>query len=93
MVKRCGLNILPKLAKLGFDVQSSSDVALVPDAVFEPGCPKGALLRRLLDEYKTKKADQAAASRAAAGSRAAASRQFEATSLSIESLLSKPFQK
>jgi hypothetical protein len=73
MVKHCGTNILPKLKKLGFEVECSEDIAFVPDAVFARRFPKGAVLDSLLAEYKEKKASHAAA-REAATAREAASR-------------------
>jgi hypothetical protein len=70
MVKHCGTNILPKLKKLGFEVECSGDIAFVPDLAFQRRFPKGAVLESMLAEYKEKKAADAAAREAA--SRAAA---------------------
>jgi hypothetical protein len=56
MVKHCGLNILPKLAQLGFDCHTAADVACVPDAVFARGIPRGALAAELLAQYRSAQA-------------------------------------
>jgi hypothetical protein len=41
MVQHWGLNILPMLQSLSFELERSSDIAIVPDAVFERRVPKG----------------------------------------------------
>jgi hypothetical protein len=85
MVKHCALNILPKLAKLGFEIETSRDIALVPDAAFAPGMPKGDALKTLLVKYRKRKARQVAAD-AAAPRRPAR----QTSPLNIEQLLSRP---
>jgi hypothetical protein len=65
MVKHCGTNILPKLKKLGFDLESGADIALVPDAVFAPRFSKGAVLDSMLADFREKKAAQVPAREAA----------------------------
>jgi hypothetical protein len=90
MVKQCGVRIVPKLAEMGFEIENSSDIALIPDAVFERGIPKGEAKEALLAEYRAKKAGQAAG----AADPAAPSREFAATCpLDVEGLLSKPLTK
>jgi hypothetical protein len=87
MVKSCANNILPKLKSLGFAIESSIDIAFVPDYVFERGKPKGVALDILLAEFNEKKAERAARV-------AGLARRFVPTlSLSIEDLLSKPRKK
>jgi hypothetical protein len=59
MVKHCGMNILPKLASLGFAIETSADIALVSEVVFNRGIPKGALKAVLFREYEANKLLQA----------------------------------
>jgi hypothetical protein len=93
MVKQCGQQILPKLKQMGFELESSRDIALVPDAVFERGIPKGEAREALLAEYREKKARQAA--EAADG--ATATREFGqlagTSPLDVAGLMSKPLPK
>jgi hypothetical protein len=93
MVKQCGVRILPKLVEIGFEIETSSDIAFVPDAVFERGIPKGAVREALLAEFRANKARQAAPA-AGDAEAAAAGRQFAATCpLDVEGLLAKPLPK
>jgi hypothetical protein len=86
MVKHCAMNILPKLQSLGFRVEKSADIELLPDAVFERGFPKGTAGRKLVAEYKAKKAQQAEGGNV--------KRQVDAIALwNVEALLSKPVTK
>jgi hypothetical protein len=80
MVKQCGLRIIPKLQEMGFDIESASDIALVPEAVFERGIPKGEAREALLAEYRANKARQAGEAAATCP-------------LDVESLMSKPLAK
>jgi hypothetical protein len=74
---------MPKLASLGFEVETSGAVALVPDAAFAPDSPKGLTLTALLAEYRANKAQR--------GRPARVRLQFGGTSpLDIEGLLAKP---
>jgi hypothetical protein len=87
MVKHCANNILPKLASLGFEIESSRDIALVPDFVFVSGKPKGPVLDALLAEYRNKKAQRAA------DLEALRRRYVPTLALSLEDLLSKQQKK
>jgi hypothetical protein len=60
MVRHCAMNLFRRLSSLGFELESSSDVALVPDAVLARDRPKGTLGQTLLAEYLAKKARQIA---------------------------------
>jgi hypothetical protein len=87
MVKHCAMNILPKLKSLGFEIESSMDIALVPDFVFERGKPTGNVLDALLAEYRDKKAKRAA------DVEAQRRRYVPTLALTIEDLLAKQPKK
>jgi predicted ABC-type transport system involved in lysophospholipase L1 biosynthesis ATPase subunit len=56
---------MPKLAAMGVEVLSASDIALLPDSVFERVQPKGGELKVLLAELRMTKAQRAGAVAAA----------------------------
>jgi hypothetical protein len=86
MVKRCATNILPKLASLGFEVETSDDIALLPDRVFVRGFPKRAARRKLISEYKARKAERS--------EQAGRGEEFRPLQFwSLETLLSRPSTK
>jgi hypothetical protein len=60
MVRYCATNLMGRLKTLGFDVEKSSDVGLLPDAVLARDGPKGTMRATLLAEYRANKARQAA---------------------------------
>jgi hypothetical protein len=60
MAKHCAHKILGKLSRLGFEIESSSDLDFVPDSVFEHGTPNGAAVDELLAEFRKNKARRAA---------------------------------
>jgi hypothetical protein len=57
MVKQVGTNIIAKLKRLGFEIQTSRDIAFVPDAFFETGSRSPALV----EEFRENKARHTAA--------------------------------
>jgi hypothetical protein len=89
MVKHCGMNILPKLAQLGFCVESGKDIDLVPDEAFEHGFPKGPKGAALIAEFWAKMGKKAEEAQRDASHEAGE----VAVPLMLESLLSRPGRK
>jgi hypothetical protein len=94
MVRNCATSLQRRLRLLGFEVENSSDVGLMPDAVLARDGPKGTQRAALLAEYRAKKACQAAETSEgaeAARTTAAPSLEIRPSSLfSMESLLMRP---
>jgi hypothetical protein len=56
MVKKWGSALLPRLEKMGFEIEEPGDIALLPDAAFERSMPTGKVRDVLLAEYRERKA-------------------------------------